>query len=807
MTKHNFIKISFNFNTICIKLFKKMSFGTNLSHLLNLDESSQIDQLTNESSSDQSLEQNDNSLQSFSNEQKDIIDTMGNNNDSYINAVAGSGKTSTILWIANSYPDKQILQLTYNSELKAEVRTKVDQYGLQNIRVDSYHSLIVRYYNHKGFTDEIMRDVVYNNKSPIKKIKRFDIIVIDEAQDMRPLFFQLVHKLISDMHGDPQLLILGDEFQCIYKFMEADSRFLTFANQLWQNSRPMIQHSLSTSYRITNTIAWFVNEIMYGQHRITANKEGSPIDYIYCESFNAYYHILPYLMKVLRNKEIKPEDIFVLVPSVKSSKSPMRELEHALVNKNIPCHLSTSDEKKLDKKDIAGKVVFTTFHKAKGRERPIVIIYGFDSSYFELYKKDCPTDICTNELYVACTRASKKLILIHDSQKGTLPFLLINKFEEKTKKTPSNIRFLGEDFDYPTNKIIRDNRRTNSVIELIKFLKDKHLTIITPLIESLFETIENPYYSSDIQNKIHNQQGLYEDVSDLNGLAIPAMFEMKRTGKITLFERLEQSPYKDTYLREAITNIQYPCKTIKDCLYLANVYLAAFENVHYRIKQIDGFNWITQKMVDQCCEHIEKYLSFDKQTIFEKNLAYIHKHRTYGSIELAARLDAVNNENIWEFKCVNSLQIDHLLQLVVYAWMWINAGNSPRKFFIMNIRTGETLKLKTPESLEIGQIAELLLKNKYDKIDELSDEEFINECKKQKEKFKQSSEPRGTPPLTPPICYFDNGGYGGIPPNYSNLKLERLKKLCKERRIKGYSKKKKNEIINLLIDYDNGDIR
>ena len=63
----------------------------------------------------------------------------------------------------------------------------------------------------------------------------------------------------------------------------------------------------------------------------------------------------------------------------------------------------------------------------------------------------------------------------------------------------------------------------------------------------------------------------------------------------------------------------------------------------------------------------------------------------------------------------------------------------------MNIWTNETRKLKTLKSPHINEIIELLLKNKYDKIHELSDEEFINECKKQKEKFKQSSETRGDP--------------------------------------------------------------
>lgn len=73
---------------------------------------------------------------------------------------------------------------------------------------------------------------------------------------------------------------------------------------------------------------------------------------------------------------------------------------------------------------------------------------------------------------------------------------------------------------------------------------------------------------------------------------------------------------------------------------------------------------------------------------------------------------------------------------------------------------------------------------------------------KNKKKNSNNHLKHGETPVNPSIGYFHKGVMEGFP-NYSNLKLERLKKLCKEWRIKGYSKKKKNDIINLLIDYDN----
>ena len=60
-------------------------------------------------------------LFSPSEEQQKIIDALKNKQNVIVNAVAGSGKTTTILGIAKQMPDINILQITYNKALKLEV--------------------------------------------------------------------------------------------------------------------------------------------------------------------------------------------------------------------------------------------------------------------------------------------------------------------------------------------------------------------------------------------------------------------------------------------------------------------------------------------------------------------------------------------------------------------------------------------------------------------------------------------------------------------------------------------------------------
>ncbi len=84
-------------------------------------------------------------------EQHDIINSTGNIK---INAVAGSGKTTTIIEYAKARPkESRILYLAFNKSVKLEAERKFAEKGLYNVKVETAHSLaykhIVRKYNYK----------------------------------------------------------------------------------------------------------------------------------------------------------------------------------------------------------------------------------------------------------------------------------------------------------------------------------------------------------------------------------------------------------------------------------------------------------------------------------------------------------------------------------------------------------------------------------------------------------------------------------------------------------------------------------
>lgn len=72
-------------------------------------------------------------------EQKEIIASTGNIK---INAVAGSGKTTTILEYAKARPkNKRMLYLAFNKSVKLEAQRRFQAAGLRNVQVETAHSL------------------------------------------------------------------------------------------------------------------------------------------------------------------------------------------------------------------------------------------------------------------------------------------------------------------------------------------------------------------------------------------------------------------------------------------------------------------------------------------------------------------------------------------------------------------------------------------------------------------------------------------------------------------------------------------
>jgi superfamily I DNA/RNA helicase len=310
-------------------------------------------------------------------EQLAIIDAARQRHNILVEAIAGSGKTTTILEMARTLPNMSILQVTYNKSLKDEVRQKAK--GLDNLLIHTYHSFARACFDVDGYDDHIF-DMILSDKMTPKNALAYDIVCLDETQDQTKLYFDFMKYTLGFLPVFPTLIVLGDRYQSIYEFKGTDARFLTFADQIW--NRPFVTLPLSTSYRLTHPIASFLNRDVLGENRMQTVKDGPPVCYIRCDPC----HISHCTLLLSKMQPYKPHDIFILTPSLKGKHT--KWLENILVKQGVPCYYPTSEDTRLDDEIIDGKVVFCTFHQAKGRERKCVIVYHFDLSYFTFYARD-----------------------------------------------------------------------------------------------------------------------------------------------------------------------------------------------------------------------------------------------------------------------------------------------------------------------------------------------------------------------------------------------------------------------------------
>lgn len=79
----------------------------------------------------------------FTEEQIAIISATG---DIKINAVAGSGKTTTVIEYAKTRPaGSNILYVAFNKSVKIEASKRFADIGLNNVTVETAHSLAYKY--------------------------------------------------------------------------------------------------------------------------------------------------------------------------------------------------------------------------------------------------------------------------------------------------------------------------------------------------------------------------------------------------------------------------------------------------------------------------------------------------------------------------------------------------------------------------------------------------------------------------------------------------------------------------------------
>jgi len=643
-----------------------------------------------------------------SDEQQRVVDALRRGMNVNIQACAGSGKTTTALHVAMSFGDRKILLLTYNARLKAETRERAA--GCTNMEVHSYHSFAVRYGRRDAFTDTSLLALL-ESPTALSGPFDYDIVIVDEAQDMNPLYHRLVARVIR---SGPQIVIMGDRHQSIYDFNRADPRFLTMAPEVFASDRPWASASLSTTYRLTRQMTDFIGQSCAGAPSMRALRDGPPVEYVIANNYSK--SLQRRILGITRSG--RPSDIFVLAPSIRTATSPIRVLANAMTKAGVPVYVPASDEERLDDDVVRGKVVFSTFHQIKGLERRVVVVFGFDRSYHEYYAKGVSMSSLPNTLFVAITRATHRLILIHDSKKAFLPCVDPDAIRTTTLMDSPRSFVVEDDPDEEQRApslLMREKRVC--VSDLIRYLP----VDIVAACESLLRAgpRENDGLGEiSVPVKTVQSNNLCEAVSEITGTCMPALYESKKTGRVSFLRKT------DLCTRLSKNDPSVMSLVLRE----ATAWCARKSGFCFKEIQITSYDWLSMDHMEAACRRLTKMIPDHDKPRFEEHLEAVHK----GGFRINGFADIITSEGmLCELKAVSQLSSEHLIQLAIYMWLCSKTPGTPTisKAVLLNLVDGTSIRIH-PTPTDLDTLVSLIIAHKESSRQTMTDEQFIRMCRR-----------------------------------------------------------------------------
>jgi hypothetical protein len=612
-------------------------------------------------------------------EQLNIIRQI-NKSHVVVDAVAGSGKTSTVKYIAMTYMRENIVALMYNVERRKDTVDAMKKYGFKHVHVWTFNSAGYNLYGDDCFNDSGIGKIIDEDRSPCETFY-YNIFIIDEVQDMTDLYYRFIQKMMKDTKSkDVKIVLLGDYKQAINTFNGSTIDYIIEPEKYYTGEWSHLP--LSETFRLTIPMVNFINAINGGRVLRSSKKSDKKPQYYICNDEFAMNKVKDYL------KIYKPQDIFIITPTTRKSNN-ISNLSNMLTAEGIPLYVTGDMQSK--KESMNGKLVISTVHSAKGSERKVVFVYGFDSSVLpKMLKKD------DSLLYVALTRASEELIIFHNISNAFI-------ISPDIVREYCDFYATGEYKNFVDRKI-RSSNSAISVTDMVKFLSfDKIKACMSCInvdtIQTAGENIAELYaIPSTIPSTV---KGSVEDVADINGFMIPcyhAGFIFNYESLSVYFAKLYKKDSKYISLIKKSISAVIAAKNNIDSpehiLRAATAYCGLCNNLFYKSEQISSYNWMSLDFLKRCSSVMSSVLDdFVEYEVPAQN------GRICGRIDARCHL----SDTIFEFKCVNHLTEEHIIQLALYAYLF-----KASSYKLLNIYTSELLEISFVDGKSPTDIVQIL---------------------------------------------------------------------------------------------------
>lgn len=386
----------------------------------------------------------------------------------------------------------------------------------------------------------------------------------------------------------------------------------------------------------------------------------------------------------------------ILAASVNGKKwSPAVILENLLQEAGIPTYTPPSDEWEPTEEAMLHKVCFNTIHVSKGRERPCVLVVGFDSSYFTCYATNDDTTQCPNTMYVATTRAMEEMTLLASYNCEPFSFLCRPEVEQLCDLECTLPDCMGLNFSGYANTSL-GRRHPQAATELMKFLPERLVADLTDGVctKTCSEQVHNCKAPISHRSTI---EGSTEEVSDINGHIATTLFEVTRIPseqQCFVVEECKTRQHKFVKF-PAVRNklaklLDTPTKALtqQDINFAATI--ASGDELIGRTNQLHNYDWFTSAHSSYVISCLEDYFPAAQGEVFFE--VYRQACSPSGH-PIMGCFDILSNHRLVEVKYVSQLQPTHHLQLIIYAWLYGQTEGSEAaarlSYDLLNVRTRE----------------------------------------------------------------------------------------------------------------------
>ena len=245
-------------------------------------------------------------------------------------------------------------------------------------------------------------------------LPQYDVVIIDEAQDLPPVYLRLASSLIPSFDAAHSLTLLADPAQSIY-----------YRGISWKeggiNVRGNRTRTLAKNFRNTQQILEAARHILEGCNDLKTEDEfippisthrlgPKPIVVQYGESAEAMQYVSQSVIKLCQSGKYRPGDIAVLARNDDLSFAALRKL---LSKESIPWSHFRDDKFEI----LENQVKLVTMHSGKGLEFPVVFMIDIKEGIipYVASPETEEADVLQERklFYVSMTRASERLYMLY----------------------------------------------------------------------------------------------------------------------------------------------------------------------------------------------------------------------------------------------------------------------------------------------------------------------------------------------------------------------------------------------------------